>query len=251
MPDRTNRLYADLAWLWPLWGDPSEYAPYCENAVALMRRYARREVRTLLNLCCGGGKNVFNLKKHFTVTGLDLSPAMLENARKLNPDCRFIQADMRHYTLSEKFDAILIDDGIAYMTTEHDLRAVFTNAYRHLNPGGVMFVGPDDTKETFTQNESHLTPAAPSAKPDHLDVVFIENNYDPDPDDTVFEALMVYIIHENGELRIENDLHHLGLFPLDVWRKTIREVGFEIQEAGYTEDGKDYMEFICIKPIRD
>ena len=115
----------DLAWLWPLWGEPSEYAPYCAHVTRLIRQYARREVRSLLNLGCGGGKNIFNLRQDFAVTGLDISPAMLDLARRLNPECRFVQADMRTFSLPERFDAILIDDAISYMTTEADLRAVF------------------------------------------------------------------------------------------------------------------------------
>ena len=70
-----NRLYDDLAWLWPLWGAPGEYAPYCDNVTRLIRQHAKREVKTLLNICCGGGKNIYNLKQEFSVTGLDLTPA--------------------------------------------------------------------------------------------------------------------------------------------------------------------------------
>lgn len=248
MIEQTNRLYSDLAWLWPLWGDPSEYAAYCENTTRLIRKYAKRDIKNLLNVCCGGGKNIYNLKLQFKVTGLDLSPAMLILARKLNPECEFIQADARDFVLLEKFDTILVDDGICYMTTEADLRTVFERCFLHLYPGGIMIVGPDDTKETFVQNKSAITPAATENKPTNIDVVFIENDYDPNPDDTVYDALMIYIIRENGLLRIEHDLHYLGLFHLDTWRKLLRVVGFEVHEEKYSEDGKDFVEFVCIRP---
>ncbi len=249
MTEQTNRLYSDLAWLWPLWGNPSEYAAYCENATRPIRKYAKRDVKRLLNICCGGGKNLYNLKQQFSIAGLDLSPAMLDLARKLNPECEFIQADARDFILPEKFDAILVDDGICYMTTEADLRAVFEHCYLHLDPGGVMLVGPDDTKETFVQNESAITHSNTKNKPANVDVVFIENDYDPNPGDTVYDALMIYIIRENGLLRIEHDLHYLGLFPLETWRKLLREVGFEIHEEKYSEDGKVFIEFVCIRPV--
>ena len=247
MTDPTCRLYSDLAWLWPMWGDAGEYAPYCEHVTRLIRQYARREVHSLLNMGCGGGKNVFNLKQQFDVTGLDISPAMLDLARQLNPECRFVQADMRTFSLPERFDAILIDDAIAYMTTEADLRAVFERAYAHLNAGGVMVCGPDDTQETFVQNHTKVSHAAAARKPEHVEVIFIENNFDPSPADTEYDALMIYLIRENGQLRIEQDLHHLGLFPLDVWRRLLRDVGFELDEAEYAEDGKSFVEFACVK----
>ena len=246
MADQTYRLYSDLAWLWPMWGDASEYAPYCEHVTQLVRQYARREVHSLLNMGCGG-KNTFNLKPQFDVTGLDISPAMLDLARRLNPECRFVQADMRTFSLPERFDAILIDDAICYMTTEADLGAVFERAYAHLNAGGVMVCGPDDTAETFVQNHVKVSHAAAACKPEHIEVAFIENNFDPVPEDTEYEALMIYLIRDNGQLRIEHDLHHLGLFSLDVWRRLLRDVGFELHEAEYVEDGKCFVEFACVK----
>lgn len=248
MAKEKHRLYSDLAWLWPLWGGPGEYAAYCDNAIRLIEAHARRPVRTLLNLGCGGGKNAFNLKGRYAVTGLDLSPAMLDNARRLNPDCSFVRGDMRSFRLPMRFDAVLVEDAICYMTSEADLGSVFQCAYDALEPGGVMLVGPDDTTETFVQNESAVTPAATADKPADLDVVFVENDYDPDPTDSVYDALMIYIIRQNGKLRIEEDLHHLGLFPMETWRRLVREPGFEVREAVYTEEAKEYTEFICIKP---
>ena len=246
MADQTYRLYSDLAWLWPMWGDASEYAPYCAHVTRLIRQSARREVHSLLNMGCGGGKNVFNLKQDFAVTGLDISPAMLDLASQLNPECRFLQADMRTFSLPERFDAILIDDAICYMTTETDLRAVFQSAYAHLHAGGVMVCGPDDTPETFVQNHTRATHAA-AAKPEHVEVVFIENYFDPAPGDTEYDALMIYLIRENGQLRIEHDLHRLGLFSLDVWRRLLISAGFEIHAVEYAEDGKRFAEFACVK----
>lgn len=227
--DDTPRLYSDLAWLWPLWGDPDgEYAEWCAHVVAMIEKHAKREVRSLLNLGCGGGKNVYNLKRRYEVTGLDLSPAMLANARKLNPECEFVQGDMRDLSLPTRFDAILIDDAVAYMTSEEDLLRVFRAAHRHLEPGGVVIVSPDGTKETFEQNETHISHAEAKARPAGVDVVFIENDYDPDPTDDTYEGLIVYLIRENGKLRVEVDRHTLGIFAADVWPALLRQVGFAV-----------------------
>jgi len=155
MPDSINtfRLYSDLAWLWPMWGDPTvEYAHYCAHVVQLIKQHAQRPVTSLLNIGCGGGKNAFNLMKHYQVTGLDLSPAMLELAKTINPTCEFIEGDMRSFSLGSTFDAILLDDGISCMASQADLSAAFQGAFCHLNPGGVMITTPDVTTETFRQN---------------------------------------------------------------------------------------------------
>jgi SAM-dependent methyltransferase len=243
----TLRLYDDLAWLWPIWGSAEEYADYGKHVVSLIRQYARIPVHTLLNVGCGGGKNVFNLKSYFQVAGLDLSPRMLALARQLNPECEFIQGDMHTFDLARTFDVVLMDDAICYMATQADLRAALAAAFRHLNPGGIMVVGPDDTKETFIQNDTRVTPAAGRRKPANVDVMFIENAYDPDPTDDQYERTMVYLIREDGELRVEVDRHILGIFTLDSWCTTLTDAGFMIFQAAYVERGREYVTFACLK----
>lgn len=55
----TCRPYTDLAWLWPMWGDATtEYAHYCLHVTSLIRQYANCPATTLLDIGCGGGKNV-------------------------------------------------------------------------------------------------------------------------------------------------------------------------------------------------
>lgn len=243
-----NRLYDDLAWLWPMWGDPStEYRSYCDHVGSLFKKYAKREILSLLNLGCGGGKNVSNLKREFDVTGLDISPAMIELAKESNPECVFVQADMRSFTLEKRYDAILIDDAVAYITTEEDLRSLFKNAYEHLSSGGVMIAGPDDTTETFEQNKTSIWHSERHLAPQGTEVTYIVNSYDPDPNDTSYESAMVFLIRENGKLRIEQDLHILGLFSLDLWRTILPDVGFEIHEEEYREGSECFTQFVCVR----
>ncbi len=244
----TFRLYDDLAWLWPLWGSPDDYADYCSHVVRLIREHAQIPVRSLLNIGCGGGKNDSSLKDQYQVTGLDLSSHMLALAKALNPRCGFQEGDMRTFSLGRTFDGVLMDDAISYMATQADLKAAFLAAYRHLNPGGIMVAGTDDTKETFVQNRTVSTPAAGKAKPANVEVVFIENDYDPDPTDDHYEGTMVYLIREDGRLRVETDRHILGLFTLDVRRETLTGVGFTIRQETYVEDGKEHVTFACLKP---
>ena len=132
------RLYGDLAWLWPLWSDPTDpkgsYALWCERLTRLIREYSKIPAQALLNMACGGGKNAYNLKKYFEVTGIDISQAMLDLAKKLNPDCTFLLADMRNCELGKEFDCVFVDDGITDITALSDLAAVFRTAYKHLLP---------------------------------------------------------------------------------------------------------------------
>ena len=109
--DKTCHLYTDLAWLWPVWGDAAdEYAHYCRHVASLIEQHAERPAGTLLDIGCGGGKNVFNLKGTFSVTGVDLSPTMLAQARDLNPESTFVHGDMRTFRLGTTFDAVFVEN---------------------------------------------------------------------------------------------------------------------------------------------
>lgn len=249
MGNTTARLYSDLAWLWPLWGDAAvEYADYSRFVAGLVERHARPSAKTLLDIGCGGGKNVFNLKRRFQVTGLDLSPAMLAQAARLNPECRFVDGDTRSFRLDERFDAILMDNAISYMACREDFEAAFRTAYAHLRPGGVMVVTPDVTTETFRQNLGTATPVTGQGEHAGVDVVFVENHYDPDPTGEHYEATIVYLIREHGRLRVETDHWRLGLFPIDTWRQVLRDTGFELHEHPHRFGDGAYTVFACIKP---
>ena len=70
------------------------------------------EVETLLHLGCGGGHNDYTFKKHFKVTGVDISENMLKLARKLNSEVTYYYGDMRDIKLTGCFDAVTILDSI-------------------------------------------------------------------------------------------------------------------------------------------
>lgn len=215
----------------------------------LVRARSRRPALTLLDIGCGGGRNLLNLERHFRVTGLDLSPVMVAQARALNPDCEVVEGDMRTFALGRTFDAVLMDDAISFMDDRADFAAAFRNARAHLAPGGVMVATPDVTRETFVQNRTTSTPAAARRKPPGVDVVFVENALDPDPADDRYEATMLSLIREGGALRVEVDRCLLGLFSLDTWRSVLAGIGFEVDE-GRCADGEDeWTVFACVKPV--
>jgi len=244
MRKKSNRLYKDLAWLWPLWEDVEVYRKESEQIAKLIKKYAKTKVRTLLDIGCGGGKNAFHLKRHFVVTGIDISRSMLSNAKKLNPESEFLAADMRRFDLKREFDSIFINDANIYMTTKRDLLKTFKMAYCHLKPGGVTVVHPEQTRETFKQNQTHIW----RSKRGDMDITFVENNYDPDRRDNTFESTFVYLIRKKGKLKIEHDFHLCGLFKLDVWRKFLKQAGFKVF-AEKDGPGGSIPTFACIKPF--
>lgn len=216
------RLYRDLSWTWPIISPPEEYIAETSEIIDHMKKYARIEIKRILNMGCGGGHNDFTLKKHFEVTGVDISEKMLALARDLNPEVTYLTGDMRTVRMDSKFDAVTIFDSVNYMASVNDLRALFRTSFDHLNPGGVMITYVEEWKETFRQNKTtHLV-----REKGDIEITLVENYYDPDPDDTSYEGNFIYFIRRRGELTIESDYHLLGIFPLQTWIDTMRETGF-------------------------
>ena len=137
------RLYEELAGWFHLLTAPEEYADEATVILGLLRDHVDGPLETLLELGSGGGNTASHLRAHLRLTLTDLSPAMLDLSRTLNPGCEHLVADMRSARLGRTFDAVLIHDAIMYMTTRADLRAALATAFVHLRPGGALVVAPD------------------------------------------------------------------------------------------------------------
>jgi ubiquinone/menaquinone biosynthesis C-methylase UbiE len=224
-----NRLYDEFAHLWTLLSDPKDYAREASFWKKALREKLGPGRHEILELGVGGGNNLSHLTDEFKATAVDLSDKMLDNSRRLNPGVEHLVGDMRTLRLGRKFKAVIIHDAINYMLTEDDLRAAFTTAREHLDPGGVFITSPDYTAETFTDGIVRHG----SSADENTRLVHIEYEFDPDPDDTTYEYLMIYLIREKGQLRIELDRHVGGIFPEARWLQLIEETGFAVEKFSY------------------
>jgi SAM-dependent methyltransferase len=216
-------MYSDLAWTVPLICPPEECVEETELYSKAIKEHSKIETRTLLHLGCGAGLHDYSFKRHFKVTGVDISENMLEIARRLNPEVVYHLGDMRTIKLGESFDAVAIPDSIGHMTTLEDLRKVIVTAYEHLNPGGVLLI-LTDIAEQFKQNNFVYT----GSKGD-IEITIFENNYLPDTTATTYEATAIYLIRRKGKLEIHADHEVIGLFKRSTWLDLLKEVGFEVK----------------------
>lgn len=233
--DPPGRLYTDLAHLWPLTSPPEEYAVEAEYWRRELRRKLGPGRHRLLEMGVGGGHNLSHLTNDFDATAVDLSDAMLDHSRRLNPGVTHVVGDMRTVRLDEKFDAVLTHDAIDYMITEDDLRAAFETARVHLRPGGVFITAPDSYVETFdSPSVVHQT-----HRKDGAELTFVEYCSDPDPTDTETDTVYVFFHSEGGKLSVEVDRHVNGLFSIDTWERLLVEAGFSVEKIDYpvSEDG--------------
>lgn len=229
-------MYFEFAHLWPLISAPEDYAEeaaYWRNALRDKLGPGRHHI---LELGVGGGNNLSHLTSDFQATAVDISPNMLANSIRLNPDVEHHVGDMRSVRLGRTFAAVIVHDAISHMLTEDDLRATFATARAHLRPGGVFITAPDWFRETFV-----ATVSSELKRRDGREMVIFEYDRDRDPGDTTIETVYIYVFEENGTLRVEPDRQITGLFSLETWLSLMEEAGFEADKVPYpvAEDGHD------------
>jgi SAM-dependent methyltransferase len=161
------------------------------------------------------------MKASFQMTLTDISDAMLENSRRINPECEYIVGDMRTMRLNRLFDCVFIHDAITYMLDETDLRAALRTAAAHCKPGGRILIMPDYLRETFRPGVHHG-----GHDKGNRGLRYLEWTFDSDPTDSVFSIDFVYMLREgNSPVRVVHDRHTAGLFPRAIWFQSMREAG--------------------------
>ena len=105
---------------------------------------SKLEKGDVLDLACGPGRHAVALAREgFRVTGVDISPFLLEKAASLaqeqSVDVEWVQADMRHFLRPEAFDLVIsIFTSFGYFDDKQDDLAVLRNIHRSLRPGGIL-----------------------------------------------------------------------------------------------------------------
>ncbi len=211
--------YNDLAWTEDLLADPVEYEDEVAFYVDLIKRAASEPLRTLLHLGSGAGGHDTIFKRHFTVTGVDISAGMLNKARLRHPDIDYHEDDMRAVRLNRLFDAVAIPDSIDYMATREDLCKAVQTASAHLKTGGVFLVAAKPA-ETFQNNNFVYT-----GEKDGVHVTLFENNYANPFRPETYEATFMYLIRKQGELTVHTENQVLGLFSWAVWEQAFSDTG--------------------------
>ena len=119
-----------------------DYSACCDYMEAVFGRFLAQRPCSILDIACGTGSLALTLaKRGYEVTGLDVSSAMLREARAKSrggmKPIRYVHAGMREFDLGRKFDAALCVNGFSHLVRVNDVLSHFRTVRRHLNPGGI------------------------------------------------------------------------------------------------------------------
>ena len=136
-------MFGELAEYYDRFLAEKDYRGEAAQLVALARQYGRSGGREWLDVACGTGRHLAELRRSYSVRGIDASPEMLRIARRRLPGIPLDRGDMRTFRTARRFDVVsCLFSAIGHLESERDLRATFANFARHLKPGGVALVEP-------------------------------------------------------------------------------------------------------------
>jgi ubiquinone/menaquinone biosynthesis C-methylase UbiE len=122
----------------------------------LLNRFAAATIGRgeVCDMGCGPGQVARYLRDAgTTVFGLDLSPRMLDQARRLNPDIRFREGNMMALDLPDGSLAGITAFYAIVNIPKESLTTVFREMERVLQPDGLLLVAFHTGDETFQEDE--------------------------------------------------------------------------------------------------
>jgi len=225
-----------------LYVKPEEYQAEAARTMALIEAYKLSDGNELLDIACGTGGHIPYWRDRYHVTGLDLSPEMLDIARHKFPDIEFHLGNMVDFSIDKEFDAqVCLWGSIGFMKTHEYLDQALVTFAAHLKPGGALCLTPWSTQEEFEPK------------------IIVKSVKHPD----VRIACMENVKHKTRGL-VQLDLHHLigrdgkvtyyqrsmdiGLFSRQQYLDAIDGAGLELMEYYQGSDIR-MNAFIARKPL--
>lgn len=97
----------------------------------------------ILDIATGPGnvvKYLYSKRSDCKILGIDLSPNMIELAKKNNPQADFAVMDCRNIDMIDrKFDAVMCAFCLPYLSREESGKLIFDSSTL-LNPGGILYI---------------------------------------------------------------------------------------------------------------
>lgn len=174
------------------------------------RRYAGRELRSMLDIACGPGYHAREYaKRGIAAWGLDLRPEMIQfasdEAQKDGVTVNWFAADMRDFHLDAPVDlALCVFDGIDALTDDGDVVRHFQTVAANLTPGGLYVL--DNTHPRYSSLSNYGTYHYAGARNGlQVDIVWATNDPVFDLETSVAYVETELHVEDHGERKVIKD----------------------------------------------
>lgn len=179
--------------------------------------------KTILDVACGTG-NVSELlyQRGYEVVGIDISPDMIEIARRKNSGVEYLVQDIAELDLGREFDlAISLFDSLNYITDVHCLAKGIRSVGEHLKESGVFIFDVN----TIYALSHHFFDQANLAADYYPKYVW---NSDYDHSTRICRINMTFEVLENGERRQFKEVHVQRGHTLEELTQWLIDASFEV-----------------------
>lgn len=152
-PVAENCLYSDLSAFYDDFCAGVDYREQCAFTQRVLRAFGSPDGAVVLDLACGTGAHLEHMQAYgYELYGLDLNPAMLQQAKVKVPQARFIESDMAALDEHEVYDLVsCFLYSIHYSHPVSALRQTLMRVLQALKPGGVFVFNAVNAQGALTE----------------------------------------------------------------------------------------------------
>ncbi|MBM4167006.1 MAG: class I SAM-dependent methyltransferase [Ignavibacteria bacterium] len=221
-----------------LYYHPQHYDQRYRNLVEdipFLVRQVEKSGTPVLELGCGTGRILFPLaEKKFSVTGIEVSHAMLKRAKQKAKEKKLsvelMQGDCCNFSLGKKFQTILLSfNFIAHLRDNNRFAACCSCIQKHLAQGGkviIDYINPDVLALAIANRRIENVVEYPHPEKKGIVKVSVSNNYDAA---TQINHIYWHYTFEGEEEECIDDVQMRIYFPLEL-DAFLQFNGFTIEE---------------------
>ena len=197
---------------------------------------------SLLDVACGTGAHLRDLRNRYEVVGLDLDPRMLDQAREALPGVLLVEGDMRTFRLAQRFDAVVcLFSSIGYMRSVQELDAAVGSMAAHLSAGGVLVV------DGWTRPDAWIDPGTVHVEVARGDGVAAARVGRSRREGNTTYLELHHLVGTLDGIEHLVDHHELTLFTDDQYQDAFRRSGLSVERVDSQMPGRD--RYIGVAPF--
>jgi 2-polyprenyl-3-methyl-5-hydroxy-6-metoxy-1,4-benzoquinol methylase len=221
-----------------------------DSDVKLMNEVFREHRYTkIIDIGCGTGNHAIRLSAlGYTVTAIDVSPAMLKIAKNKDTEAkvRFVQGDMKEMeeivTEAGAFDAaICLGHVFSHLTDDRDVDVFLKKIHDALVKNGLFIFNASNARKIDAKYLNNLC-LDHMVNEERLQLLVLAYNARDTVNPDIIVWRPIYLVKEDGDFDMQIREHRLRWFRFSKLKKSLLENHFEISAAYSGPEKEEFVE---------